>query len=667
MASQQSSTPTPPEILVHDGRTFVSVSLLSKIPNAPADPPISDRFFNEPLGIPVNGPYIKLFAGQLFVSLDYFNLLLATMPTRKLRASLVVANDEEGASRLSLRLNDQDGNWVPLIKEEEEGGGVASAMDHLDHQRVLSRRDDAQVEVGDEEELCHDNPHEEQWVQPQDPSNLLLRGVDVEQAPEDETEAEVNDDSIQGGREDLQDRHNRMISYVNATVMPEANSLQQDRASPKLTSSEDTDSSVDEALEPLSPEDNNDDDTAPMPPPSRTPRSSIKARDSRALIKQLHELRLSNPATLSDLLNHRMHPALSRFATTQNSIYIHLATLANGTVYALRIYDDLHARREDLGHASLADPSLLQRRLTAYQKFELGRILRSVGSTPHGVQFWTHAQLGLKAIERKLFRLEYCLMGDFRGDVEQMLETSIGQFGEAHELSAACRRTVEDIFEMMERRFAVGELDTEEPMFNGLIREMVIEGDIFVPQKQPPRFVLPLGRLYEVKPGDSVDENPGRLKASILVDLTSPPKGLWLFSRKVHNCQLVMLAEGIEQWKAGSGIDWGGHALDGGLLSQREIANGGGRTQLVPRETLFGEYPESKIELPHGAVRFCRANKKDAADAISRGWAVNRADSSATPPGHVGSWRPPQTTPRRKRRREEGDDGFVERCAAVSR
>ncbi|KAF3761035.1 hypothetical protein M406DRAFT_73479 [Cryphonectria parasitica EP155] len=608
--------PVPSDMVVIDssGAVFISLDYVDKIPATPPDLPVSERFFLE---TPEEGNLDRVSITQqhqIFVSLQFLNILLATAKTEPLRAELTLDRAFEGVQKVFLRLVDLDGHEVSV-----DGKGSAQNDSIIRRIKQLPIRE----------------PNRQNQQQLQHYQN------------DGNGEKHVIEGSFQ-----LYDSHGGLDGAV-ASWTPSA--LQSDQ----------TDDSRDDdngggALTGLAEEDNVDTGhqeslQPPQTPPSRinrpiihTPRPAALSssneptpaapthRSNRPILVQLQALQLTDNKTLSKLLNNTFTRALDKLERPRDHL-LHLATLATGQVCTVRIFEHIYARGEDLGPPpDLNDPELSDRPITTYQIFELWRILRQVARTEHGREFWPPARemwpaqwsrhahrvaepVDMSTMRKKLFRRAYASMGAFRSDVDRLRDNAERFFGEGAEVAMAARRTVDDIYAMMGEACAVGPLDVQEPLFLGLVRKLVID-DAAAARRPHPKFVLPLGTLH-VAARFGEEANP--TACFLLMDVTSPRKALWLFCRSHEVCRLVMLADDIKLWRLADPLVGGGDADD----DDHNVHNGGlmGRDQdpdepSPRRNTLMREYPESKIELASGAISFKRAFRQQALQVIKKGW-----------------------------------------------
>lgn len=344
-------------------------------------------------------------------------------------------------------------------------------------------------------------------------------------------------------------------------------------------------------------------------------------RSSRALVQQLKDLQLAEGNTLIDLLDNSFVPVLDRLERA-GGFLVHLATLSTGQVCSIHIFTHLYARRPDLSLATLDEPGLSNRPMTAYQTFETWRILQIVSKTSYGRQFWPPAEamwpalrdrhrtcikdpMDMSLIRQKLFQGRYATMGQFWYDVALLHHNAASLHGPEHDVAAAARRTVDEVHRLAGEACAVGPLDAREPAFLGLVRKVVVSRASGA--SSYPRYVLPLGSLYVTG-----KDQAGPTKCIVLMDVTTPRKAIWLFGQNSQVCRLVMLAEDIDMWKLGS---------QGGVMGRAQAPD-----EVPCRDTLMKEYPESRIDRRPGDILFEKAFRHQASGCIRKGW-LSRAEA----------------------------------------
>lgn len=615
-------------VIDRDGNAFIAVDYLDLIPTSAPDKPIRDRVFTEPINADVPGPASLYLDSHLFVSLNQLNILLASAPTRPLHARIIAEVTGKGHHRISLRLEDSLGEVVAF---DEPACDALEDLQELVPERNELGGNDAPWAFEDDCATRHDTAQEED-------------------GPQDE-QARRREVSDQGGGQEHQMTPASPIPTTADTINTPPRQERQKRG---------------EAIEatPFLPE--NQQIAYPSPSPSSytepsTPRpyrqhvaAGGEAPDYHGLVKQLHDLQLTDNATLAALLRDRLPPALRSLRSAQDDL-VHLATLTSGKVYFVRIFRDLHARREDLSFPSLADPALIAQSITEYKKIELLNILLCVSpSLGNESQEHHHSSTtNLSVMSRKLVDRSYHTIAQLDCDLDRLATTTTGS------------ATVARIRAMMRARCAIGAWDVLDPLFHGLLREVVIQpaGEQRQQQQEDPmlpRFVLPLGRLYHAD-STSVGAQTRPLDCFVLIDLATPRKALWLFQRNDLTSELVLLAADVRQWRLSSGSGDG----SGGLL--QGSGPGGSDETLSCRTRLVQEKPAFIAE--EGVrVRFRRVDRRRAAEVIRQGWGVSTRLADIESPlrtallNSVKAARAPQTPPRKsreKRPREEAEDQNV--------
>lgn len=343
------------------------------------------------------------------------------------------------------------------------------------------------------------------------------------------------------------------------------------------------------------------------------------------IVQKLRGLQLTDLDALNRLLENRSPSAINPIPNTRNQ-YAHLCTLADGTIYLIKMFQGLHCRSETLDFVNLNDPALLHQSLTGYQKNELSIILRDLLQTDFAQILWSSAHLvppkhrehyrriipQPSAIQRNLF-YHYETMSDFHHEIALLAQNAERFHGRDHAVTAAAARTAREIALRMDAAAAIGIADTtttHAALFHGVVRELSLaEGTTMArsegsppPLARAPRFVLPLGRLHTSH--QHLTEPPVASSAAILLmDVTTPRKALWLYEDGPESSCLVKLADDIAQWKL----------RDDGLMQRDQPG-------FLSRADLAESYPESRVDLSPAAVRFQRAPKAQLAQAVEKGW-----------------------------------------------
>lgn len=350
-------------------------------------------------------------------------------------------------------------------------------------------------------------------------------------------------------------------------------------------------------------------------------------------VRKLRALTLTDATILTRLLENRSPLALSPLSKPRDE-FAHLCTLENGKVFAVKLLRDLHAHDDKLQLATLNDAAALLEGaappLTGYQRNEVSRILTDIEKTACAQEFWSSAHLVPASRREDYLRIipkpkdltwklynEYETMGDFKTDLELLVQNVELFHGSCHEVTAAAERTVQEIVNRMEEAAAVGINDHKERLFLGLVREMIFlsEGRTTTTSQptsntMPPRFVIPLGKLYNIQPHPAPPHFCGGF---ILMDISTPRKAIWLYHNGPERSYLVMLADDDARWKMSSGPG----RSDGGLMKDSSSMN---HDSFVRRTKLTKEYRESRINFPLGAVVFQRADRAQLTKVIREGW-----------------------------------------------
>lgn len=558
---------------------------------------------------------VKVLEGRPFLSVVRINDLLASFTTDRLE--IVERQGDAGDESLALRLVDAQGDEVPTLATlRQEEWAMHSSTSSEDEQQPCD--DDQGAAFEDDYALPrHDTPTE---------------GVD----PSRQRDQPGKDCSphLHHLNEDINVSHEAPVNFASSPQVQDPNEY-------TIDGFEEGSSLFVSPTTILS-------DSRPLrdePPSAKGQRSSTpivlthRARQyDDVVVKKLRELKLMDLTTLNRLLENRSPLALSPLAKTRDE-YVHLCTLENSKVFVIKMLRDLHAHNEELELATLNDPELLDRQLTGYQRNELSRILVDIERTACAQQLWSSAHMvprqcrsdykriipKPKDITWKLYN-EYNKMGDFKSEVEVLVKNVERFHGSDHEVTAAAKRTVQEIRTRMDEAAAVGILEREETLFYGLVREVALaEGTSlsfaeWSPLDHVPRFVLPLGKLYHVP---SPAEPPMFCSGFLLMDVSTPRKALWLYHNGPERSYLVMLADDIAHWKLSSAPG----KIDGGLMrkGQQQHAD-------VRRTKLTKEYRDSRINFPPGAVLFKRASKTRLAMAIKEGWGWGAVqEAQATP------------------------------------
>lgn len=557
--------PESQDIIEDDRELFVSAEHLGQI-LAPSSGPSSQL--------------ITLREGRPFFSVHRFNDLLASFSAEQLE--IVQQENEAGRENLSLRLVDDQGDEVPTLTTlRQDEWALHSTISSEDD--TLGGGDDG--DYGDQSPLSlgqryslNFNRHDTSVDNGGSSELLELHHKNTVSPPLDFAE----------GTNNFNDATDR---FDESTVLSESEP-QRDESPKNIENDEDYTQA---------------DDT------------HLSQRYDDTVLRKLRALKLTDMTILNRLLENRSPLALSPLSKTRDE-FVHLCTLDNGKVFAIKLLRDLHAHDENLGLATLNDAAVLDRPFTGYQRNELSRILTDIEKTACAQELWSSADLVPESRRDDYLRLipkpkdltwklynAYDTMGDFKGDLELLIQNVELFHGSFHDATAAAECTVQEIVNRMEESAAVGINDHKETLFLGLIREIALsEGPL--PDRPMPRFVLPLGKLYNIQPSS---KPPHFCSGFILMDISNPRKAIWLYHNGPERDYLVMLADDVTRWKLNSSTSGGG-----GLMKGDDHG-----PPYVRRTKLTKEYRESRINFPPGcAVLFKRAQMTQLIDTIREGW-----------------------------------------------
>lgn len=562
-----------------DGNLFVTEEYLDTIPTFAPDLPVRDRFFLETVDVVTPGAVKIPYQGQFFVSVNHLNILLSSARTKQLHVRITSNDNQDGYQKIGLRLEDSDGNEVPVAEpavavmedppvivrrteeghedeqQEEEETVAAFGDDYMGAERHDTPIQDGQVAPVKAPKACdqcrvrktrcsgslpcqacerrdfdctytHGKPHTPSRSQfgPEEGKHARQRYL---VGLPDRAHSQVEDGQNPASHSILnadQDQDEDEAIDFTANVSLHLHPYLRDRAEDQMLNL-----SNDLPLEPQPPPQDDDViDITPLRPQPVLPckKESCSPR-GRALVKQLLDLKLTDKATVMALLDDVLPHALDKLKHTQDEL-VHLATLSNGKSFSVRIFRDLHARREDLSFPNLSDPALLDDSITAYQRFELQKLLVGVTKSDSGHT----VSDGLSTIKYRLW-YSYRTLAEFLSDINGLLEDTIDLHGDTNETTAACRLMVDEIHLKMKNSCAIGPRDTEHSMFKGILREIGVTGSYV-----GPRFVLPLGRLYTSKDHAA---QPSPLECFVVIDITTPRMAVWLMKRSgEQGCEISL-------------------------------------------------------------------------------------------------------------------------------
>lgn len=522
---------------------------------------------------------ITLREGRPFFSVVRLNEFLASLSAEQLE--IIHQQDEAGHENLALRLVDDQGDEVPSLSTLRQDEWAL-------HSTISS--EDEPLGGGNDEDPWPSSFEEGYDVNRHD--TPIDNGGPSKQLELNHKDTRPREQSFNGGTKDFNETTDR---FRGSTAFSQSETLRDE--TPRNT-------------------ENDADGTQAM-------LTHQSQRYDDTVIRKLRALKLTDMKILNRLLENRSPLALSPLSKTRDE-FVHLCTLDNGKVFAINFLRDLHAHDENLQLATLNDAALLDRPFTGYQRNELSRILTDIEKTACAQEFWSSAHLvpesrrddyshiipKPKDLTWKLYN-EYDTMRDFKGDLELLVQNVELFHGSFHDVTAAAERTVQEIVNRMEEAAAVGINDHKESLFLGLVREISIsEGPTPPPPGTTmPRFVLPLGKLYDIQPHP---KPPHFCSGFVLMDISNPRKALWLYHNGPERDYLVMLADDITRWKLSSGLG----RNDGGLVKGEDHD-----PPYVRRTKLTKEHRESRINFPPGCtVLFKRAQMTQLINAIREGW-----------------------------------------------
>lgn len=614
------------DVIESDGELFVSLNYIENIPTS-SDASVSKKL-------------CQFRNGQLFLPLVSLGHALASAPSNPLSIEVVDKTAEASRQNIGLRLWDSQGGEVPIGKPE--AWDLYSSTSSEDEEQAIYGGPELCVE-----QACdgarHDTPfdHDSQTSSDKAQQDQLDHGrrkrlPNAHDAGDDARSFGAQDENSVSNADFLSNKQpqpsgvaserRRDSVSVHQTrrtghEIPGKRFAQTDMTPQSASQTSRCDAGHSTAClthvpdEPASKDKTSSEHVSSMYRPRRY---------EEALIRQLWALQLREKDALTELLEDRFPPALDTLSKAHGQ-FVHLATLPSGQRYSVKIFKDLYARSPSLQLATLNDSRIHNERLTGYQKVELWQILRSVAQKECGQRLWSGVQVAPRhmrpehrqmipqadVMQSRLFTT-YRTMADFSRDVDVLAKNAEFFHGRHHAVTIAAERTVEEIHHHMGEATAVGKDDAGTELYNGLLRELVIqEGNKLPSIHRIPRFVLPLEQLFLTK---DAPQPPQQRPAFILLDITDARKAIWLFDAAATSGRcLVMLAEDIALWHLNSGPD----QHDGGLVQKDHHA----ATRLT--ELAEEAYGRSRINLLRaGTVRFARATKNNPAlaAAIKQGW-----------------------------------------------
>lgn len=677
MEGQEQIYPHSRVITDDDGNPFVAEEYLDRIPAFAPNLTIRDIFSLDSVKVETPGAETIRFKDHVFVSVNYMNILQASAGTQPLHLRVTAHETYDGYQKVGVRLEDIDGNEIPVARparaaREDAPPVVVHRVESEDGQQS---DEEAPAFFGDDNYMeRHDTPYEDVPVAAA-PARRTIKACEQCRVRKTKCSGTLPCEAC--------DKRNGNCTYLDASsriqpavvekeqVAEQSSNQDEDGqnsprdGTPSVNQGQDQDQDEPEIIDvtgdiPLrqgphlrdwagnSSTDPTDDrshqpqqhpqaarcrqdqdvlEVTPCRPQPFPPSQQSSSPQGRALVKQLRDLKLTDKATVTALLDNELPPALDKVKYAQDEL-VHLATLANGDSFSMRIFRDLHARREDLSFPTLKDAALLDVPMTAYQKFELQTILSNVVHTESGKDL----SIQLSSIQQRLWYANHA-HGAFRSlkevvhEVDDLLKDANFHLEEGEGL-ATCKRVVDDFHVAMNKACAIGPRDIEHPMFNGILREVYIPGARHV----GPQFVLPLGRLYITRHSNA---GPEPLHRFVLIDTTTPRMAVWLMGRRRNSSgetlNLVVLADYFHSWKLGSTDD----NRDGGLMMDGE---GEDEVRLRKSKLLM----QGLTDPGHDVVLFKRVDQTRVKEAIRAGWGVDANSQNASP-----NTRDQQRTPRR--------------------
>lgn len=300
--------------------------------------------------------------------------------------------------------------------------------------------------------------------------------------------------------------------------------------------------------------------------------------DSRALVKQLKGLNLTEKGVLEQILTSSQPPALSELTIAhQNKSIIPLVTAKDGRVFSILAgqlaysswYGKYPMEFPQGPVRKLNDHALLAEKITTYQRDALMRMIEAVSRTEDSREFRKSVQLlrpkiwnnykmmiaepvDLESMHLKLWHGLYATMADFRRHVD-LLEQNARTFnGDRNEwITAAAIKLRSDIYRRMNETPAAppvdGELatqirqiifingdsggstansDTDAEKSKDTPGDGATESNSEVGDTDGCSFVLPLGRLCVSR--EAGDDGIITTPYIVVMDLESAFKALWL-------------------------------------------------------------------------------------------------------------------------------------------
>lgn len=636
-----------------DGKTFVSIEYVERIPTTPSDLSIKDRFYSASVDFPESACIIRCRQNKQFISLHYLNRILSASGTAQpLQVKLAIQTDSGGDEHIVLGLQDLHGSNVPLKDPK--------SAQHDPWQVVIDQKSVKTVGCG--HSASHIDVKSQQELTPAE-TPLAIRGAWGQQIH----------------RQSCQHREN-VSQNVNSSIKKLAFSSRHCSGQQQIASRE-------SATTPAT-------HISGTEPPSVFQRRKIVAQSpklshmipllngmkipstflngshsvgrssqwkSSALWKQLQDVKMTDIDVLKAFSRQRFPEAISVLANAPNVIPLGILTTQDGN-YSIKPFKSALWAPKNLGIPkakseanSLKDHQLLAKITTfCTEAEELRQIVRDnfkslEGSTQSSITERRDAQImkagaedpesGEKILSRLSSHphhtIETCVprARHFTEHCSTLLRLqSLGSCG----YNAACnvKKRADEVLKYV----AVWKDNSDGLVsvtgLNRLVRKAVVSEAVSISVEYPlPRYVLPLGRLCRV---DDMTDLPTELDEILVMDITSPRKALWRFrflGPSISSCySFEMLAADIRDICPNSEAN----GEKGGPVERDELQVDEARVSLMANKFPWG-YPDSRVDFVPGGLAFTYSTEKDYAEAIRQGWKAVR--------------------PAKTRKREEGDNG----------
>lgn len=295
-------------------------------------------------------------------------------------------------------------------------------------------------------------------------------------------------------------------------------------------------------------------------------KNASKPYDSRALVKQLISLQLTDKSVVEQILTSPQPAALSELtAAHSNKSLIPLVTFKDGRVFSIlagQLAYSNWAGKYPMEFSQgpvrkLSDRALLAEKITTYQNNELMRIVQAVSHTEDSYEFrkpvWDlHPEIwgnymeliaepiDLNTMHHNLRHKVYATMADFRKHVD-LLEENAQAYNDDRNayITEAATKVKSEIYRRMDEIPAEppldGEsltqirriIDTDDDENEGSSYGDDLESSVRSGDTNCSFYVLPLGRLCVARNTDG--DEPIVTPYVVVVDIESPDKTLWLF------------------------------------------------------------------------------------------------------------------------------------------